>query len=153
MKRWLTTWQDTFKNLGFPSKLNFVNEFSRFGLLGEFYTAIRSNEQVDLRSVRREITLQNLIGAISEEITKQASFCQVQQLDGAYVCLKLHKNSKSYCQMYHLLEQMRVKFYIKEYQIKQSTLEQVFNTFATEDGYANLNRRLTLAMQESVGTN
>ena len=77
----------------------------------------------------------------------------MQQLDGAYVRLKLDKNNKSYCQMFLLLEQMRVKFFIKENQIKQSTLEQVFNTFATEDGYATLNRRLTLAMQETVSSN
>ena len=75
VKKWLRTWQETFKNIEFPSRLNFVDEFSRFGLLGEFYTAIRCNEQVDLRSVRREITLQNLIGTISDEITKNASFC------------------------------------------------------------------------------
>ena len=54
--------------------------------------------------------------------------------------------------MYHILEQMKVKFSLKEYQIKQSTLEQVFNTFATEDGYAFLNRRLTHSRRTSIMT-
>ena len=64
--------------------------------------------------------------------------------------LKLHKNNKTYGQMYCLLQDMKVRFSIKEYQVKQSTLEQVFNSFATEDGYAFLNRRLTQARGNSV---
>ena len=59
--------------------------------------------------------MQNLIAALIDELTKKTSECFIQQLDGAYVRVKLEKNTKSYGQMYHLLEQMRVKFFIKEY--------------------------------------
>lgn len=57
VKRRLNEWQETLRNLDFPIMLKFEDEFSRFGLLGNFFTAIRKNEQVDLRSVRREVVL------------------------------------------------------------------------------------------------
>ena len=78
VKRHLTQWQETLKNLDFPVVIKFVDEFSRFGLLGNFYSAIRKNERIDLRSIRREVALQNHIGAISEELSKKASECFVQ---------------------------------------------------------------------------
>ena len=62
--------------------------------------------------------MQNIVATIIDELTKKASECFIQQLDGAYVRIKLEKNTKSYGQMYYLLEQMRVQFFIKEYQIK-----------------------------------
>ena len=57
VKRRLNEWQDTLRNIDFPVMLKFEDEFTRFGLLGNFFTAIRKNEQIDLRSVRREIVL------------------------------------------------------------------------------------------------
>ena len=39
----------------------------------------------------------------------------VQQLDGAYVRLKLQKNQKTYGEMYCLLEELKTKYSIKEY--------------------------------------
>ena len=77
VKRRLAQWQETLRNLDFPVILKFQDEFSRGGLLGAFYSSTRKNEQIDLRSLRREIALQNLIGAISEELAKKASECFV----------------------------------------------------------------------------
>ena len=57
VKRRLNEWQETLRNIDFPVMLKFEDEFTRFGLLGNFFTAIRKNEQIDLRSVRREIVL------------------------------------------------------------------------------------------------
>ena len=54
--------------------------------------------------------------------------------------------------MYCILEGLKAKYSIKEYQVKQSTLEQVFNSFATEDGYAFINRRMTMT-QSKTGIN
>ena len=45
--------------------------------------------------------------------------------------------------MYSLLEELKQKFSIKEYSCNLSTLEQVFNAFATEEAYATINRRLS----------
>ena len=45
--------------------------------------------------------------------------------------------------MFGLLEEMKLKYPIKEYSCQQSTLEQVFNAFATEDNYATLNEKLS----------
>ena len=64
-------------------------------------------------------------------------------MDGAYVHIKLMRNEKSFGYMYALLQDLKEKFPIKEYSCNQSTLEQVFNAFATEDAYATINRRLT----------
>ena len=58
--------------------LTFVDEFSRFGLLGNFFSRIRKGEVIDLVSVQREVLLQNTVGAISDELTKKASDCFVQ---------------------------------------------------------------------------
>jgi hypothetical protein len=44
VKRRLNEWQETLRNLDFPIMLKFEDEFSRFGLLGNFFTAIRKNE-------------------------------------------------------------------------------------------------------------
>ena len=52
--------------------------------------------------------------------------------------------------MYCLLQDMKTRFSIKEYQVKQSTLEQVFNSFATEDEYAVLNSRMTMARGKTM---
>ena len=98
--------------------LKFLDEFSRFGLLGNFFSKVRRGEVVELVSIQREIILQNIVGAISDELTKKASDCFVQQLDGAYVRLKLHKNKKTYGQMYCLLQDMKTRYSIKEYQVK-----------------------------------
>ena len=57
VKRRLNEWQETLRNLDFPIMLKFEDEFSRFGLLGNFFNTIRKNEQVDLRSIRREVVL------------------------------------------------------------------------------------------------
>ena len=95
-----------------------TEEFSRFGLLHDFYNSVRNGERVNLRSVQKELVLQKLVGAICDEISGKASDAAVQQLDGAYVRVKLAKNDKSYGFMYSLLEDMKKRFSIKEYQIK-----------------------------------
>lgn len=94
--------------------------------------------------------LQNLVGSICDEISQKASDATVKQLDGAYVRVKLAKNDKSYGFMYSLLEGMKKPFLIKEYQIKKSSLEQVFNYFATEEGYSMLNRKLTMSRRTTL---
>ena len=57
VKDYLSQWQENFKNLDFPVLIKFDDEFTRGGLLSNFYSAIRKGEQIDLRSVRREIAL------------------------------------------------------------------------------------------------
>lgn len=52
-------------------------------------------------------------------------------MDGVYVHIKLQKNDKTFGYMYSLLEDLKAKYPIKEYSCNQSTLEQVFNAFAT----------------------
>ena len=64
-------------------------------------------------------------------------------MDGVYVHLKLLKNTKTFGFMYSLLQDLKMKYPIKEYSCNQSTLEQVFNAFATEDAYAQINNRLS----------
>jgi ATP-binding cassette subfamily A (ABC1) protein 3 len=145
IKQRLNEWREALRNLDFPVPIKFEDEWARYGLLYNFFTAVRKEEKVKLKSIQREIVLQNLVGAICDDITKNASTATVKQLDGAYVRIKLIKNDKSYGHMYSLLESMKKRFSIKEYQIKKSSLEQVFNSFATEEGYAILNRRLTLS--------
>jgi hypothetical protein len=60
--------------------------------LSSFYTALQNGERVNLKSVQREYVLQNVVGSIGDEISQRASMATVQQLDGAYVRLKLQKN-------------------------------------------------------------
>ena len=52
--------------------------------------------------------------------------------------------------MFGLLESMRGKFCIKEYSCQLSTLEQVFNAFATQDSYAEFNRRLSMRRRSTI---
>ena len=92
-----------------------VDEFSRFGLLLNFYSTLHRGEPVSIKSIQREIMLQNTVGAICNEISQKASNATVQQLDGAYIRVKLVKNEKSFGYMYSLLEDMKTKFSIKEY--------------------------------------
>lgn len=92
-----------------------ADEFSRFGLLLNFYTALQKGEPVSISSIQREIMLHNTVGAICDDISKKASDATVQQLDGAYVRLKLNRNTKSFGFMYSLVEDMKTKFSIKEY--------------------------------------
>jgi hypothetical protein len=64
-------------------------------------------------------------------------------MDGNYVHIKLAKNDKTFGFMYTLLQDLKNKHPIREYSCNQSTLEQVFNAFATESAYATINRRLS----------
>ena len=93
--------------------------------------------------MQKDVVLQNTIGAIIEELSNKASNANIQQLDGHYVHCRLEKNDKTYGYMFGLLEEMKLKYPIKEYSCQQSTLEQVFNAFATEDNYATLNEKLS----------
>ena len=94
------------------------DQFSSGGLLQNFYNTVHNGENVNLKSIQREIILQNLVASIRDEISEKASEATVQQFDGAYVRMKLFKNDKTYGYMYSLLEGMKSKFAIKEYQIK-----------------------------------
>ena len=118
VKAELAKWQEKFDSLDYQIVIDGQDEFTRFGLLSSFYTALQKGERVNLRSVQREYVLQNVVGSIGDEISQRASMATVQQLDGAYVRLKLQKNQKSYGEMYCLLEELKTKYSIKEYQVK-----------------------------------
>ena len=103
-----------------------------------------------MNSLQREIALQNCVGNICTSLTSSASEATIAKMDGVYVHIKLQKNDKSFGYMYTLLEDLKSKYPIKEYSCNQSTLEQVFNAFATQDAYANINKRL---VQHDSGVN
>lgn len=79
-----------------------------------------------------------------QELTEKVSETSVISFDGAYLVLRLmKKDSLSYGQLYATMQGLMDRFAIKEYSCKQATLEQIFNSFATEDKLKIFNRRVS----------
>ena len=131
------------KNLDRQRAFIFEEEFGPIGLLHAFHHKVSGGYAIDLVTLQRETILQNNVGLICAKLAGQAAEATIEKLDGVYVHLKMEKAKLSFGAMYSLLETLRKRYFIKEYSCNHSTLEQVFNTFAVENRYAKINRRLS----------
>ena len=110
---------------------------------------MNDGEAIDCRFMMREILLKNCIASILEHFTQEVSQAEISELEGSYVSIKLKKNDRSEGSMFALLEEMKSKFQIKEYNCQRSSLEQIFNSFAKKDFYSQLNKRMTLRLNRN----
>ena len=137
---------EAWKSIDYPIAIDPKAEFSRGGIFCMFLTQENGEivpQGIDLNLLTKEVVFNNTIGCIINELCNKASEAFLHQLDGANAQIKLQKNDKTYGFMFGLMEQMKRKYHISEYSCQQSTLEQVFNAFASEDIFSNFNRRLS----------
>lgn len=68
---------------------DFDEEFSRAGLLFMFWNRVHKGESIDMQTVQREVVFKNCVGLILTVLGEQASEATINQMDGAYVHIKL----------------------------------------------------------------
>ena len=71
--------------------------------------------------------MHNLEISIRRDISEQASQTSLQSIDGTRMRLTLARNGISFGKIYTLIQSIQKKYMISEYQVKESSLEQVFN--------------------------
>ena len=96
-----------------------------------------------MEELMHDCLVHNAIALISADLTEQISEVSLIKFDGSYVHLRLAPHGNSCGFVYGVLEDMKAKHPMREYNCKQSSLEMIFNAFAIEDQYKGLNRRLT----------
>ena len=81
---------------------------------------------------------------IAADLTEHISVATINKFDGSYLQLRLDKNDRiSYGKIYGYLEKMQQMHPIREYSCKQASLEQIFVSFAQQDGLKVFNRRMS----------
>lgn len=103
---------------------------------------LKAGGSIDLRNVLRELLMQDTMAAILFEVEKKGMTSSVKNYDGANFIIEITKCKMSFGQIYAFMESIAHKHMIQEYSCKRSSLEEVFNAYATEQMYAELNKRL-----------
>ena len=86
--------------------------------------------------------MQDTMAALMQEIDSKGMKSSIKNYDGAYFILELTQCRMSFGEIYAFLESISHKHLIKEYSCKRHSLEEVFNAYATESMYMDLNKRL-----------
>lgn len=131
--------------------LNFTEEFSRGGIYGVHYENARAEQQIDMWALQKDMQVQNEVARLIQELTETVSETSVIAFDGAYLVLRLiKKDSLSYGQLYAKMQQLQDKYAIQAYSCKQATLEQIFNSFATQDKLKIFNARVSILRRSLI---
>ena len=110
--------------------------------MDRFYRRLVAGGAIDLRNVLRELLMQDTMAAIMNEVDAKHMESRVKNYDGAYFILEITKCKMSFGQIYAFIESIAHKHMISDYSCKRSSLEEVFNAYATESMYFELNKRL-----------
>jgi len=78
-------------------------------------------------------------------MTSDIALTTVAQIDHSNVHLRMQKHPKSMGFMFTYLESLKQDYFIKEYSVYQSTLEQIFDMFAKGKAFKRFNRKLTIS--------
>ena len=95
-----------------------------------------------MKNILRELLMQDTMAGIINQIEMKGMKARVQNYDGAYVVMEVSQCKMSFGQIYAFMESLKLRYNIKEYSCKLSSLEEVFNAHATESMYMDLNQRL-----------
>ncbi len=96
-----------------------------------------------MAAMLHECLVHNAIAVITADLSQQIAATSLIKFDGSYVHLRIGPHANSCGFVFGVLEDLKTRHPIREYNCKQSSLEMIFNAFATEDQYEGLNRRLT----------
>ena len=123
---------------------DFADEFDKLKLFGTHYMKVVSNEPIDLVQFQKDVQIQNAVSFVVADLTEHISQTTIKHFDGSYLQLRLDKNERiSYGKIYGYLEKMQQRHPIREYSCKQASLEQIFVSFAQQDGLKVFNRRMS----------
>jgi len=139
LREWSAKAQAEF---GTNKHYNFDEEFKAYGLLDRFYRKLQDGKVIDLGHMLSELLMQDTMAGIMTHIESNGMHSYVKNFDGAYFAIELTKCNMSFGQIYAFMESMKSRHFIKEYSCKLSSLEEIFNSHASESMFMELNKRI-----------
>ena len=108
------------------------------------YEELKENKKVEVKSLAEWIILEKIGFNIHEWLENEFKNVSLIEHYGSYYKFKLEKrNDISIGALFGKIEDVKVQLKIEEYSLSQTTLEQIFNMFATESEGAVLKNRLS----------
>jgi hypothetical protein len=150
VKKMIKSLEQCWRALGQQQSLDPMAELDETGIFSSYFTKVSNGVNIDLDNLMKEIVFKNCIGCIVNHLSAKASEASVKRLDGSNALIRLSRNERTYGYMFGLLESIKSRFFIREYSCQLSTLEQVFNAFATEDKYTMINLKYASRRQRSL---
>ena len=86
-----------------------------------------------LQEMSQFITIQRLSRELCKEIEREIAECKIHSIDSLRVHLKTKETEASIGRLTTVMEDLYTKFSISDYSCSQTSLEQIFNTFAQSD--------------------
>jgi len=140
----LRDWQEKIRQSRNSDKpLNYLQEFKPYGLLERFFRQVEKGEAIDLVNVMRELLMQDTMAAIIDDLQRAGLKAHVMNYDGGYFSLEVTERRMTFGQIYALIEGMKLRHNIKEYSCKLATLEEIFNSHASQAMFLQLNQRIS----------
>ena len=147
----LRNWEQVARDLyGNDRPLNYVEEFKQYCLLDRFVMKLERGEPIDLRNMLSELLMQDTMAMIIAHFEQNSMKANVKNFDGAYVQMEVTECQFTFGQIYAFVERMKTRFNILEYGCKLSSLEEVFNSHASEAMYMALNKRLEFRRKSTI---
>lgn len=126
-----------FKKIDQTKLFDLENEFSNDvnAILRNYFIDMKKKGKINLLKLQESVILWILASNLSLTISQDMTHCSIFLVDGQKVHLKTTGNKTSIGKMYCFIEDLKSegKFPIKDYTCKESTLDTIFEKFASED--------------------
>lgn len=108
------------------------------------YEELKENKKLDVRSLVEWVLLEKLGNLIYDWLEKEFGEIRLIEHYGSYYKFKLEKNQNfSIGYLFGRIEEVKAQLSINEYSLSQTTLEQIFNMFASEGDVSKSKKRMS----------
>ena len=105
---------------------------------------LKERKQVDVRSLAEWVLLESIGSKIFEWLVSEFKEVRLIEHYGSYYKFKLEKAQNfSIGYLFGKIEDVKMNLMIQEYSLSQTTLEQIFNMFATEGENSKVKKRMS----------
>ena len=123
--------------------LNFNQEFSETGLLSNYFKLVEGGLKIDIKALLKQIILIDEISKIVSHFESEFGFATLDDFVGNNLTIKIPRpGNRSIGFFYGFMETMLTSHPILEYAAQQTSLEQIFNSFAKESQFRRFNNSI-----------